>query len=101
MLISPAVHAQIAVSAQDGKQVLVDGVPTVPDNPPPDYVAVFDLGSSPPKLLAEVPAPTSVVGPPQSVAVAPDEGLALVTSANAIDPGRPQEDRLKRQAHRN
>ena len=89
-LISPAVHAQIAVSAQDGKQVLVDGVPTVPDNPPPDYVAVFDLGSSPPKLLAEVPAPTSVVGPPQSVAVAPDEGLALVTSANAIDPADPK-----------
>ena len=89
-LFSPAVKAEIAVSAQDGKQVLVDGVPTVPDNPPPDYVAVFDLGSSPPKLLAEVPAPTSVVGPPQSVAVAPDEGLALVTSANAIDPADPK-----------
>ena len=85
-LLSPAVRAEIAVSAQDGKQVLVDGVPTVPDNPPPDYVAIFDLGSSPPKLMAEVPAPTSVVGPPQSVAVAPDERLALVTSANAIDP---------------
>ena len=89
-LLSPAVRAEIAVSAQDGKQVLVDGVPTVPDNPPPDYVAIFDLGSGPPKLMAEVPAPTSVVGPPQSVAVAPDERLALVTSANMIDPADPK-----------
>jgi DNA-binding beta-propeller fold protein YncE len=89
-LLSPAVRAEIAVSAQDGKQVLVDGVPTVPDNPPPDYVAIFDLGSGPPKLMAEVPAPTSVVGPPQSVAVAPDESFALVTSANAIDPADPK-----------
>lgn len=89
-LLSPAVRAEIAVSAQDGKQVLVDGVPTVPDNPPPDYVAILDLGSSPPKLVAEVPAPTSVVGPPQSVAVAPDERLALVTSANMIDPADPK-----------
>ena len=89
-LLSSAVRAEIVVSAQDGKQVLVDGVPTVPDNPPPDYVAIFDLGSSPPKLVAEVPAPTSVVGPPQSVAVAPDERLALVTSANMIDPADPK-----------
>ena len=89
-LISLAVHAELAVSAQDGKQVLVDGVPTVPDSPVADYVAIFDLGSNPPKLVAEVPAPTSVVGPPQSVAVAPDESLALVTSANAIDPAGPK-----------
>jgi DNA-binding beta-propeller fold protein YncE len=89
-LISLAVHAELAVSAQDGKQVLVDGVPTVPDKPVADYVAIFDLGSNPPKLVAEVPAPTSVVGPPQSVAVAPDESFALVTSANAIDPADPK-----------
>src|SRR4029077_6050413 len=90
LLISLAAHAELAVSAQDGKQVLVDGVPTVPDSPVADYVAIFDLGSHPPKLMAEVPAPTSVVGPPQSVAVAPDESFALVTSANAIDPADPK-----------
>ena len=54
-LISLAAHAELAVSAQDGKQVLVDGVPTVPDSPVADYVAIFDLGSNPPKLVAEVP----------------------------------------------
>jgi hypothetical protein len=35
-LISLAAHAELAVSAQDGKQVLVDGVPTVPDSPVAD-----------------------------------------------------------------
>jgi DNA-binding beta-propeller fold protein YncE len=89
-LVALAARAEVAVSAQDGKQVLVDGVPTVPAAPAPDYVAIFDLGSSPPKLVAEVPAPTSVVGPPQSVAVAPDESFALVTAANAIDPADPK-----------
>jgi DNA-binding beta-propeller fold protein YncE len=89
-LLSLTAHAEIAVSAQDGKQVLVDGVPSVPASPAADYVAIIDLGSNPPKLVAEIPAPTSVVGPPQSVAVAPDESFALVTSANAIDPADPK-----------
>jgi hypothetical protein len=30
--------------------------------------------------------PTSVVGPPMSVAVSPDESLALVTRASKLDP---------------
>jgi DNA-binding beta-propeller fold protein YncE len=89
-LLSLTAHAEIAVSAQDGKQVLVDGVPSVPASPAADYVAIIDLGSNPPKVVAEIPAPTSVVGPPQSVAVAPDESFALVTSANAIDPADPK-----------
>jgi 6-phosphogluconolactonase (cycloisomerase 2 family) len=89
-LISLSTLAEVAVSAQDGKQVLIDGVPSVPASPAADYVAIFDLNSTPPRLVAEVPAPTSVVGPPQSVAVAPDESFALVTSANAIDPADPK-----------
>src|SRR5881628_3307471 len=78
--------AQLAVSANDGKAVLVDGVNTVPANPPPDTVTIIDLGASPPKVVAEIKAPTSVVGPPQSVAVAPDESIALVTGAMKVDP---------------
>ena len=38
------------------------------------------------KVVAEIPVPTSVVGPPFSVAITPDESLALVTSAMQIDP---------------
>jgi len=46
----------------------------------------MDLSAPAPKVVAEIPVPTSVVGPPFSVAIAPDESLALVTSAMQIDP---------------
>jgi DNA-binding beta-propeller fold protein YncE len=82
--------AQLALSANDGKAVLVDGVNSVPANPPPDSVAVIDLSSTPPKVVAEIPVPTSVVGPPSSVAIARDESFALVTGASKIDPADPK-----------
>jgi DNA-binding beta-propeller fold protein YncE len=41
-------------------------------------------------VVAEVPAPASVVGPPHSVAVAPDESFALVTAATVKDPADPK-----------
>ena len=85
-LLASNAPAQLAISANDGKAVLVNGVNTVPANPPPDTVTVIDLGVSPPKVLAEVRAPTSVVGPPSSVAVAPDKSFALVTAATKLDP---------------
>ena len=72
--------AQIAVSGNDGKAILDNGVTKVISGIP-DTVAVIDLSARPPKLLAEIEAPASVVGPPLSVAVAPDESYALVTSA--------------------
>src|SRR5262245_11669445 len=65
--------AQIAVSANDNKITLVNGLNVVPDNPGPDTVMVLDIGVSPPKVLGEVNAPNSVVGVPQSVAVSSDE----------------------------
>jgi 6-phosphogluconolactonase (cycloisomerase 2 family) len=90
--------AQLALSANDGKAVLVDGVNTVPANPPADTVTVIDLGATPPKTVAEIPVPTSVVGPPSSVAVARDESFALVTGAMKLDPADPKklvpDDRL-------
>ena len=62
--------AELALSANDGKAVLIDGVNTVPANPPPDSVTIIDLSASPPKVIAEIPVPASVVGPPSSVAIA-------------------------------
>ena len=82
-------HAQIAVSANDGKQVLDDGAQVVPAHPRPDSVSLIDLSASPPRIVGEVAAPTSVIGPPSSVAVAPDGAFALVTSARRIDPADP------------
>ena len=83
-------NAQIAVSANDNKISLIDGVNTVPANPPPDTVAILDIGVSPPKVLGEVQAPSSVVGVPQSVAVSKDESFAIVTSAMKVDPADPK-----------
>jgi DNA-binding beta-propeller fold protein YncE len=89
-LASPApAEAQIAVSANDNKVVNVDGKVTVVKDAPPDTATIIDLGSFPPKVIAEIDVPASVVGPPLSVAITPDESLALVTAATKIDPQDP------------
>jgi DNA-binding beta-propeller fold protein YncE len=84
------VGAQIAVSANENKVVNVNGTNTVIENAPPDTVTILDLGASPPKILGEVQAGTSVVGVPQSVAIAQDESIALVTAATKKDPADPK-----------
>jgi WD40 repeat protein len=89
-LLTAGAAAQILVSANENKAILVDGVNTVVQNPPPDTVSIIDLNVSPPKIVAELNVPTSVVGPPSSVAVAPDESIALVTAATRLDPGDPK-----------
>jgi DNA-binding beta-propeller fold protein YncE len=89
-LLTVGATAQIAVSANDNKAVLVNGANVVPDKPAADTVNIIDLGASPPKVIGEVKAPASVVGPPQSVAVSRDESLALVTGAFKVDPADPK-----------
>lgn len=90
LLMPFAASAQIAVSANDGKAILVDGVNKIPPNPAPDTVTIIDLGASPPKVLAELQAPSSVAGPPQNVAITPDESIALVSANMKLDPADPQ-----------
>jgi DNA-binding beta-propeller fold protein YncE len=80
--------AEIAVSANDGKLKLVDGKPVV-NKDGKDTISFIDLDANPPKLIVEIDAPASVVGPPMSVAVSPKEDFALVTSAMKIDPADP------------
>jgi DNA-binding beta-propeller fold protein YncE len=87
-LVSPS-HAQIAVSANDNKVVNDNGTVKVVPNAPPDTIAIIDLKASPPRVVTEVQAPVSVSGPPLSVALTPDEGLALVTASNKVDPADP------------
>jgi hypothetical protein len=88
-LSGSAATAEIAVSANDGKMVLENGVATVRKEPLPDTVSIIDLSGSAPRIVAELPAPASVVGPPPSVAIAPDESFALVTGAMKVDPADP------------
>jgi DNA-binding beta-propeller fold protein YncE len=84
------IAAQLAVSANDGKVMLVDGVNTPRPNPEPDTVSIIDLSTKPPRVVAEVRAPTSVAGPPHSVAISPDRAIALVTASMKIDPRDPK-----------
>lgn len=81
--------AQIIVSANDNDAVLVDGVNVVPSPRTPDTVTILDAGVSPPRVIAELEVPNSVIGPPQNVAVSPDGRLAVVTSATRVDPADP------------
>ena len=92
-VLSPFVctAAQIAVSANDGKVMLVDGVNTPRPNPVPDTVSIMDVRVVPPKIIGEVRVPTSVAGPPHSVAIAPDQSIALVTASTRIDSTNPNE----------
>ena len=70
--------AQIAVSAN------VDRTPT--PGARRDTATIIDLSVSPPRVVAELRVPAAMQGPPQSVAIAPDESIALVTSATKPDP---------------
>jgi len=83
-------RAQLAVSSNDNKVLQVDGVNTVVQNPPPDTVTILDLSATPPRVVGELRAPGSWASPPQSVAIAPDESIALVTSSTKIDPADPK-----------
>jgi DNA-binding beta-propeller fold protein YncE len=68
---------------------LDNGVIKVVRNPAPDTVTIIDLKVSPPKIVVELKAPGSVIGPPLSVAITPDEKLALVTASMKVDPADP------------
>jgi DNA-binding beta-propeller fold protein YncE len=84
-----AAYAEIAVSANDAKVKLVNGKQEVQKSPLPDTLTFIDLRASPPKVLAEIEVPNSLVGPPTNVAVSPKEDIALVASSMMIDPADP------------
>jgi len=84
-----AAYAEIAISANDAKVKLVNGKVEVQKSPPADTVTFIDLRASPPKVLAEIDIPNSVVGPPTNVAISPKEDIALVASSMQIDAADP------------
>ena len=86
----PAAWAQIAVSANDNKIVNVDGTNQIVENPRPDTATIIDLAVSPPRVVGQLSVPNSVVGPPENVAIAPDESIALVAASTKIDPTDPK-----------
>lgn len=80
---------QRIISANDGKSTLVNGVNTPARPAIPDTVTIIDLSTMTGAVIGEVRAPTSVVGPPQSVAFTPNDAMALVTASTKIDPADP------------
>ena len=89
-LASAPAWAQIAVSSNDHKMTQENGVTKNVANPPPDLITIIDLGTLPVKVIGTVSdVPGSVVGPPLSVAITPDESLALVASSSKFDPADP------------
>ena len=87
---SPIARAQVAVSANDGKVELVDGAIKYKADGK-DTVTILDIGVTPVKVIAEIPAPASVVGPPFSVAITPSGELALVTAGKRTYGDPPKE----------
>ena len=85
----PRAAAQIALSANDNKLVIENGRTRTVRDAAPDTLSVIDLGARPPAVRAEIAVPASVVGPPTSVAITPDERLALVTANQRPDPTDP------------
>jgi DNA-binding beta-propeller fold protein YncE len=90
LLLGSIASAEIAVSGNDTKPKLTDGVVSADPNRGPDNIVILDMKGALPKVIGQVDnVPTSVVGPPSSVAVTPDEGLALISASTKIDPSDP------------
>jgi DNA-binding beta-propeller fold protein YncE len=75
------------LSIQDGRALLVDGVGRV--GKAPDTLALVELKDDKLRLHFDSVMPTSLVGPPASIAILPDKKYALVTAATKLDPNDP------------
>ncbi len=74
-------HAQIAVTANDGKAVPSDA----PDAPrTADSISVIEIGKAGARTLATLPVPATVVGPPGTVAMSADSKMAIVTAGQIM-----------------
>lgn len=85
MLGAPS-FAEIAVSANDNHTVLENGVQVAAKTAMRDTLSIIDLSQNPPKILSTIDVPASVVGPPGSVAIAPDESFAIISSSTRRSP---------------
>ncbi|MCY1220318.1 Lactonase, 7-bladed beta-propeller [compost metagenome] len=76
--------ASYFLSVQDGRAGLADGKPVVRDAA--DTLAVIELSAGRLRVAQQIALPTSLVGPPSSIAIAPGGRLALVSAATRRDP---------------
>jgi DNA-binding beta-propeller fold protein YncE len=82
LAMSVAAWAEIAVSANDGKQMKEGDTVT---GPQPDSISVLDISDGQVKVIGSVAAPAAMIGPPAAVAVSKDSRFALVTACQKLD----------------
>jgi DNA-binding beta-propeller fold protein YncE len=80
--LSGQAMAQVIVSANDGKQ-LKPGEPVSARGP--DHITVHRATPGGIALLASLRLPTSMIGPPRSVALTPNDRFALITASLQLD----------------
>jgi DNA-binding beta-propeller fold protein YncE len=82
LAMSVAASAEIAVSANDGKQ-MKDGDTVT--GPQPDSISVLNISGGQVKVIGSVAAPAAMIGPPGAVAMSKDGRFALVTACQKLD----------------
>lgn len=82
LAMSVAASAEIAVSANDGKQMKEGDTVT---GPQPDSISVLNISGGQVKVIGSVAAPAAMIGPPAAVAVSKDSRFALVTACQKLD----------------
>lgn len=74
---------ELMLVANDEKQSWDDAGKVILADPGKDTVSIVDIGTDPlaPKIIANLPIPNTIAGPPVNLAISPDEGLALVANS--------------------
>ncbi len=80
-LCAGAARAEIAVSANDGKQIRPGDSVT---GTTPDSIAVLDFGKNGARVIGRLAMPAAMIGPPTSVAVARSGSFAIITSCQVM-----------------
>jgi DNA-binding beta-propeller fold protein YncE len=74
-------YAEIAVSANDGKQLRAGDTVS---GPTPDGLTVIDIDKGRVRVLGAVEVPAAMIGPPRSVALTADSKLAIATACQSL-----------------
>ncbi|WP_321938747.1 MULTISPECIES: YncE family protein [Paraburkholderia] len=89
-LASQTCRADLLVSSNDGHTELKDGQLLPSASPRPDTLTVVDVANNGYRVLSTTDMPGSVIGPPMSVWVSPDESWGIVTASSKIGNDTPK-----------